>query len=42
MRFLGILIVSFSLTACGTLGGAISGAGEDLGRAGEYIKSVGK
>ena len=29
------------LTACGTVGGAISGAGEDLGKAGNYIKKVG-
>lgn len=27
------------LTGCGTVGGAVQGAGEDLGRAGEWIKS---
>lgn len=42
MRYLGILILSFSLTACGTLGGALSGAGEDLRTAGGYIQKVGK
>lgn len=31
--------VSLSLTACGTLGGAVSGAGEDLTRAGNWIKN---
>jgi predicted small secreted protein len=36
------LIVIFStvmLTACGTVGGAIQGAGEDLSKAGEWIRS---
>ena len=28
-----------SLTACGTVGGAVSGAGTDLSRAGEWIRS---
>jgi predicted small secreted protein len=27
------------LSACGTLGGAISGAGQDLSKAGDWIKS---
>jgi predicted small secreted protein len=27
------------LTACGTVGGAVSGAGTDLSKAGEWIKS---
>lgn len=27
------------LTGCGTVGGALSGAGTDLQRAGEWIKS---
>lgn len=30
------------LSGCGTLGGAMQGAGEDLNRAGDYIKKVGK
>jgi predicted small secreted protein len=33
-----ILLTSF-LTACGTIGGAVQGAGEDLSRAGEWIRS---
>jgi predicted small secreted protein len=32
-------IVALALTACGTVGGAVSGAGKDLGRAGEWIQS---
>jgi predicted small secreted protein len=31
--------MAMSLTACGTLGGAVSGAGEDLTRAGNWIKN---
>ena len=38
MKFLAILLIPIVLTACGTLGGAVSGAGEDLQRAGEWIK----
>jgi predicted small secreted protein len=42
MKYLFIVLLSFSLSACGTLGGAMSGAGDDLNRAGEYIRGVGK
>jgi hypothetical protein len=34
-----IVLLLFALTGCGTLGGAISGAGKDLGRAGDWIQS---
>lgn len=35
-----ILIFSiFTLNGCGTLGGAVSGAGDDLKKAGEWIKA---
>ena len=27
------------LSACGTVGGAVSGAGQDLGKAGDWIRS---
>jgi predicted small secreted protein len=30
-----------TLTACGTIGGAVEGAGQDLNKAGQYIKKVG-
>lgn len=33
-----ILILLFSCTACGTIGGAISGAGTDIQKAGEWLK----
>jgi predicted small secreted protein len=39
VKLVATLILAMSLTACGTLGGAVSGAGTDLSRAGEWIKS---
>lgn len=43
MKILAVMVFSVvvvsQLTACGTLGGAVSGAGNDLQRAGEWIKS---
>ena len=39
MKFLTVLILAAVLTACGTVGGAVSGAGTDLTRAGEWIRS---
>ena len=42
MKFAFVMIVSLALTACGTVGGAMQGAGDDLGRAGNYIRNVGK
>lgn len=33
------VIVALSVSACGTVGGAVSGAGSDLTRAGEWIRS---
>ena len=38
MKILFVIVMSVMLTACGTLGGAISGAGEDLTKIGEWIK----
>lgn len=32
------VIAIFALTGCGTIGGAVSGAGYDLSKAGEWIK----
>lgn len=34
-----IILLLLTLTGCGTLGGAISGAGKDLSRAGDWIQS---
>ena len=39
MKMFSIVVVALVLTACGTVGGAVSGAGTDLSRAGEWIKS---
>lgn len=34
-----IFVVVVSLTGCGTVGGLVGGAGTDLQRAGDWIKS---
>jgi predicted small secreted protein len=39
MRTLIALLFAVALTGCGTVGGAVSGAGTDLQKAGEWIKS---
>jgi predicted small secreted protein len=39
MKIFGVLVVAAMLTACGTVGGALQGAGKDLNRAGEWIQS---
>lgn len=39
MKLVSMIVVVLSLSACGTLGGVISGAGEDLNRAGQWIKN---
>ena len=39
MKYVYIMMLSVILTGCGTLGGAVSGAGEDLSKVGEWIKS---
>lgn len=38
MRIL-IFVLVVTLTGCGTVGGAVSGAGKDLSRAGEWISN---
>lgn len=38
MKYIAVFLFPIMLSACGTLGGAVSGAGEDLQRAGEWIK----
>jgi predicted small secreted protein len=32
-------VVLITVTGCGTVGGAVSGAGQDLSRAGEWIRA---
>ena len=39
MKKLVILVMAIALTGCGTVGGAVGGAGEDLRKAGDWIKS---
>jgi len=39
MKQIVIAISVLCLTACGTVGGAISGAGTDLHKAGEWIRT---
>jgi predicted small secreted protein len=39
MKLVAAILLSFSLTACGTVGGAVSGAGQDLSKAGEWIRN---
>ena len=41
MKTIILSLVGVMLTACGTIGGAVEGAGHDLGKAGQYIKKVG-
>jgi hypothetical protein len=37
MKTLISFLLVIALTGCGTLGGAISGAGRDLGRVGDWL-----
>jgi len=41
-KFIVLLLTAamLVLTGCGTIGGAVSGAGQDLGKVGEYIKNI--
>ena len=34
-----IILLASMLTACGTMGGMVGGAGEDLKKAGDWIKT---
>jgi predicted small secreted protein len=39
LQYLIASMVLIVVTGCGTMGGAVSGAGQDLSRAGEWIRS---
>lgn len=39
MKFAAGFVVVVVLAGCGTVGGAVSGAGTDLTKAGEWIRS---
>ena len=41
MKTVILSLAVMTLTACGTIGGAVEGAGQDLNKAGQYIKKVG-
>lgn len=41
MKVLFTVLLAVTLTACGTVGGAIEGAGSDLSKAGNYVKKIG-
>lgn len=38
MKFLMMLVLLVSVSGCATVGGALQGASQDLGRAGDYIE----
>jgi predicted small secreted protein len=39
MKHLVVLLLVTCMTGCGTIGGAVSGAGQDLSKVGEWIKN---
>lgn len=41
MKLILVFTVALGLTACGTMGGAVSGAGDDLKTVGSWIKKQG-
>jgi predicted small secreted protein len=42
LAFLFLALAAFSLSGCGTIGGALSGAGTDLTSAGNWVKEIGQ
>ena len=42
MKFGLIILTALALQACGTMGGAVSGAGDDLKTVGGWIKKQGQ
>lgn len=39
MKKLAVIVLLVTVTGCGTVGGTLSGAGTDLQKAGEWIRS---
>ena len=39
IQYLLLSVILITVSGCGTVGGAVSGAGQDLGRAGEWIRT---
>jgi predicted small secreted protein len=42
ITLLFLALVGLSLSGCGTVGGALSGAGSDLTSAGNWVKEIGQ
>jgi hypothetical protein len=40
-RFITLCLICFSITACGTVGGAVEGAGDDMHRVGKWVRGIG-
>ena len=40
MKIILAILLSVTSVGCGTLGGAMSGAGEDMKRAGDWVKKI--
>lgn len=38
-KVLSIVVLSALLSACGTVGGALSGAGQDLSKVGDWVRN---
>jgi len=39
LQYVIVSLVLITVTGCGTVGGAVSGAGQDLSKAGEWIRT---
>jgi len=39
MKLIVAVLMTLTITGCGTLGGAMQGAGEDLQKAGEWVRT---
>lgn len=39
MKLIVAVLITLATTGCGTLGGAMQGAGEDLQKAGEWVRT---
>lgn len=42
MKWIVSVVVALGLVGCGTVGGTLQGASQDLDKAGEWIKQKGK
>jgi len=39
MKYILMILINFTLIGCGTIGGAVQGAGDDLSKAGGWIRN---